>query len=79
MSRYRRPRSAPSLTSGFLRSRAGLALIVFLVVAGLFLGLEHRAHILTGTGIVILLLVLCIGMHLFMHRGHGGSGKEGDR
>lgn len=60
--------------SGFWRSRPGIALIVFLVAAGLLLGYEHRVHLFTGTGVLIALLALCVGMHFFMHGGHGGHG-----
>lgn len=50
-------------------------LIGFLVVAGYFLVLEHKAH-LGGilTYLPFLLLLACPLMHLFMHHGHGGHG-----
>jgi len=60
----------------FLASPAGLTLGVFLAVAGLFLVLEHGAHLLGAWP--LLLLLLCVGMHFFMHRGHGGHGSHGD-
>jgi len=63
----------------FLRSPAGIALLVFGGIAGFFLVLEHRAHLY---GILpFLILALCPLMHLFMHRGHGGhgGGKSGDQ
>ena len=62
----------PQPHKGFLASRAGLALLAFLAVAGLLLGFEHRAHLLTGDGVLLVLLLVCVGMHLFMHAGHGG-------
>ena len=49
-------------------------LIAFLIVAGLLLAYEHRAHLFAGNAFLALLLVLCIGMHFFMHGGHGGHG-----
>lgn len=61
----------------FLKSRAGMVLLVFLSIGGFLLAFEHRAHIFTGNGILIALLVACIGMHLFMHGGHGGHGHGG--
>jgi Na+/glutamate symporter len=67
----------PQTTPGFWRSRAGMALIAFLAVAGLLLVYEHRVHIFTGDALLIALLLLCIGMHLFMHGGHGGHGRHG--
>jgi heme/copper-type cytochrome/quinol oxidase subunit 4 len=57
----------------FLNTPAGFALCVFLAVAGVFLWVEHRAHIL-GVLPLLLLLAICLGMHFFMHRGHGGHG-----
>jgi Protein of unknown function (DUF2933) len=55
---------------GFLKSRAGLVLIGFLVIAGVLLFTEHRAHVLGA--LLFLPLLLCPLMHLFMHGGHGG-------
>lgn len=60
----------------FWRSRSGIVLITFLVVGGLLLAYEHRIHLLTGNGFVVALLALSVGMHLFMHRGHGGRKDE---
>ena len=63
----------------FWRSRAGIYLIVALAVGGLLLGFEHRVHIL-GSGLLIWLpLLLCVGMHFFMHGVHGGHGPGGDK
>ena len=59
----------------FLKSRAGIVLLAFLAIAGFLLAFEHRAHIFTGNGVLIALLAACIGMHLFMHGGHGGHEK----
>jgi len=62
----------------FLKSRTGIVLIAFLAVAGFLLAFEHRAHIFTGNGFLIVLLAGCIVMHLFMHAGHGGHGGGHD-
>ena len=60
----------------FWRSPNGIALVVFLGVAAFFLLTEHRAHVL---GVLpYLLLLLCVGMHFFMHGGHRGHGSDGD-
>lgn len=71
------PRKRP-----FLATPTGVALCVFLAIAGVFLWLEHRAHLL-GALPLLLPLLICGGMHLFMHRGHGGHhgqhGKGDDR
>lgn len=63
-------------SGSFWRSRSGVVLIAFLVVGGLLLAYEHRIHLLTGTGFVVALLVLCVGMHLFMHEAHHGGKKD---
>lgn len=60
----------------FLTSRAGLVMLGFLVVIGVLLFTEHRAHAL---GILVWLpLLACPLMHIFMHHGHGGHGGRGD-
>jgi hypothetical protein len=60
---------------GFLTSRAGLVLIGFLVIGGVLLSTEHRAHVL---GLLVWLpLLACPLMHLFMHGGHGGHAGHG--
>jgi len=41
------------------------------------LGYEHRVHLFVGNGLLVLLLLGCVGMHFFMHGGHGGSHKGG--
>jgi len=67
----------------FLRTKIGMALLVFLAVAAFLLITEHRAHVFTSNGFLALLLLLCIGSHFFMHGGHGGHGgrphEGGDR
>jgi len=63
----------PAPRGGFLTSRAGLVLIGFLAIAGVYLWMEHRAHVL-GALIWLPLLAFPL-MHLFMH-GHGGHGDH---
>ena len=53
-------------------SRAGLVLLGFLAVAGYFLWQEHAVH-LRGYVPLLLVLGLCVGLHFFMHGGHGGD------
>jgi hypothetical protein len=60
--------------SSFLRSPTGIALCVFLAVAALLLLLEHGAHVLGAWP--LLLLLLCVGVHFFMHRGHSHGGSH---
>ncbi len=55
---------------GLQLPRNQIALAVFLVIGGYFLWTEHQAHLL-GALPLILILAVCIGMHFFMHGGHG--------
>lgn len=57
----------------FWRSRTGVALLAFLAFAGVLLVFEHWAH-LAGALPLLLPLLICIGMHFFMHGGHGHGG-----
>ena len=60
-----------------LRFRYGLGLLFFLAVGGFFLWEEHKTPILDNS-ILILIVGACVGMHFFMHGGHGhdhGHGK----
>lgn len=62
---------------GLLKSRSGLVLIGFLAIAGFFLLMEHRAHVIAYLPYIFLLA--CPLMHLF-HGGHGGhGGGSGDK
>jgi hypothetical protein len=54
------------------RTRSGLVLCGFLLVAGFYLLTEHTAHVFGA--LPYLLLLACPLMHLFMHHGHGGHG-----
>ncbi len=60
----------------FIQSRTGLVLIAFLAIAGFFLVTEHTAHLLGLWPFAF--LFLCMGMHLFMHGGHGGHGGHSE-
>jgi hypothetical protein len=57
------------------RSRSGLVLCGFLLVAGFYLITEHTAHVLGA--LPYLLFLACPLMHMFMHHGHGGHGGHG--
>lgn len=61
----------------FLFSRSGLVLVSFLAVAGYFLWAEHQAHIQAYLPLILILSV-CVGMHFFMHGGHGGHDGGAD-
>lgn len=84
MSNHDHSQHQESKRGSLLASRVGLVLLGFLAIAGLLLVYEHRAHIFVGNWFWIVLLVLCVGMHHFMHGGHSGhgghgGGNEGDR
>ena len=60
---------------GAMKSKANIALIIFLIIGAFYLVTEHRAHL---SGWLpywpYLLLLACPLMHLFMHGGHGHGG-----
>ena len=58
----------------FWRSPIGLVLCGFLAIGALLVLLEHQAQFL-GLWPLLILLV-CGGMHFFMHGGHGGHGAH---
>ena len=64
------PTEQPSQPGPWYRSRSGLVLLAFLVIAGFFVVTEHTAHVL---GILPWLLVLACPLLHFFHRGHGGG------
>jgi Protein of unknown function (DUF2933) len=56
------------------RTRSGIVLCGFLLIAAFYLLAEHTAHVF---GVLPFLLILaCPLMHLFMHHGHGGHGSD---
>lgn len=59
----------------YWRTKAGRYMIIALTVSGLLLGYENRAVILSSGLLLWLPLLLCVGMHFFMHKGHGGHGS----
>ena len=69
-----------SRPGGTMKSKANIALVVFLIIGALLLVTEHWAH-LTGwfPQWPYLLLLACPLMHLFMHGGHGGHGGQSDQ
>ena len=58
------------------RRKANLAFVAFLVIGGYFLIAEHRAHVIQWLPWV--LISGCLGIHLFMHGGHGHRNGGGD-
>ena len=60
--------------AGLLRSPLGMALCVVLAGVGLALAFEHRVHLAASLPLLAP-LAICLVMHVFMHRGHGGGHK----
>lgn len=60
----------------FFTSPVGLALLVLLAIAGAYLWMEHRAHLLGA--LLWLPLLACALMHLFHHK-HGHQKQAGNR
>ncbi|ANC50371.1 hypothetical protein CP97_14685 [Aurantiacibacter atlanticus] len=50
---------------------------MFIIAAGFLLLFEHRAHIPGDYYLLGLILAFCVGIHLFMHGGHGQHGGHG--
>lgn len=65
-------RGTPAPRPGWHRSPLTVALCVVLAGAGLALAFEHRVHVLASLPL-LLPLAICVAMHLFMHRDHGGG------
>lgn len=62
----------------FWRSRTGvtlLAFLAFLAFTGFLLVTEHWAHV-AGILPLALPLIICLGMHFFMHGGHDHGQKK---
>ncbi len=60
------------ISGSFVTSRHGLALVVFLAIAGYFLWAEHEAHLRALFPYLPWLLLLAWPLlHIFMHSGHG--------
>lgn len=57
-----------------MRSKAGLVLVGFLLIAGALLFTEHRTHVLGA--LIWLPLLACPLMHVFMHGGHGHGSHD---
>lgn len=62
--------------SSFLRRPFGIALCGVVLIGTILLLLGFRID-LAASGPYLLPLAICVLIHLFMHRGHGGHGKNG--
>lgn len=71
-----RPPGAQEHAHGHAR-RANWGWWFFAALALFFLLSEHRAHFFGA--LPYLLLLACPLMHLFMHHGHGGTGRDGGK
>jgi hypothetical protein len=71
---YNQHSSRTSGMASFFRSPVGMALLVFLSIAALYLITEHTAHVL---GVLpYALVLLCPILHLLMHGSHGGHNSH---
>ena len=71
------PKTEPRASSGLaaiLRSPAGMAVCIVVAGVGLALAFGHRVYLLASLPL-LMPLAICVGMHVFMHRGHGGKGQ----
>lgn len=59
------------------KTRGGIVLCGFALIAGFYLLTEHTAHVFGA--LPYLLLLACPLMHLFMHHGHKGHGGHGNQ
>lgn len=53
------------------RAPSARTIILVLAIGALALGYEYRAAVLSSSLIVWFPLLLCVGIHFFMHGGHG--------
>lgn len=61
----------------FLKTRYGIGVLTFLVLAGYFLWAEHSAHIMLAVPYLPgLILLACPLMHVFMHSGHNHNHRK---
>ncbi len=58
--------------------RKWLPLAVALAIAAVVLGWEYRETLYPLLASPLLFLLVCVGMHFLMHRGHGGHGGGGN-
>jgi hypothetical protein len=69
------PHSGSSIR--FWNTRTAWLVVVALAAVAPYLWLTHRAHILQVLPLMLPLLI-CVGMHLFMHRRHASHGGHRD-
>lgn len=61
----------------FLKTRWGIGFVAFVATAAVLLIFDHWTHIVDSNLYLSALLLVCAGMHFFMHGGHGGHGGSG--
>lgn len=62
-------------STAWWRTKAGVAVIGFGLIAAFYILREHYAHVFGA--LPYLLLLACPLMHMFMHHGHGGHEGHG--
>lgn len=71
-----KPPTEPEESKSHTR-RNWLPLAIALVIGAGILGWEYRDALYPLLGSPLLFLLVCVGMHFLMHRGHGGHGGGG--
>lgn len=60
----------------FVKTPLGIVLLVAIGAISLVLIYDHRGHVFSGDGLLVTLLVACVGSHFFLHGRHGGHGAS---
>jgi hypothetical protein len=76
MSEPERPGGPPASREAFWRTPAGLVAATAGGTLAIWMVYQHRLHVFSSDALPILVVVLCVGMHLVMHRGHAGGPRR---
>ncbi len=71
MSNHEHTEHQPQSDGGSWELRSGIALVILLIVGGLFLTYEHHIPFLAGYGLVAVLIALCFVAYLLVQGGRG--------
>ncbi|SDY81874.1 DUF2933 domain-containing protein [Citreimonas salinaria] len=78
MENHQAPADEPVPTRGGLFNSPWRYTLLAVVLGALVLGYEYREAIFTSGLLLYLPILLCLGMHFFMHRGHKGTGGRNE-
>lgn len=71
MSNHEQTEHQPESGGSSWELRSGIALVILLIVGGLFLTYEHHIPLLAGYGLVAVLIALCFVAYLLVQGGRG--------